>query len=189
MPDGGLPSAARRARDCRCCRGCCHTRGTLRAPAGELVNLGQLAVEYYLDHLHPDVVRQVLAPRRARAEPIGALLPAVCAHLRPFPYPYGTLALRILGKLGGRNRHFVSRPMALLADRAAAVAAVEQGLPALAIVCAWRGADPQAGGDDAAGADKADDDDAAAAAMPAAAAAAAARRGRRRRRRRVHGRR
>lgn len=32
-------------------------------------------------------------------------------HLRPAPYPYGLLTLRLLGKLGGKNRQFLREPM------------------------------------------------------------------------------
>jgi hypothetical protein len=35
------------------------------------------------------------------------LMRAICSHLKPAPYPYGMLALRILGKMGGRNRAFL----------------------------------------------------------------------------------
>ncbi|CAN0536412.1 unnamed protein product, partial [Ectocarpus sp. 12 AP-2014] len=38
---------------------------------------------------------------------------ALCANLRPAPFHYGTIALRLLGKLGGRNRRFLSEPMLL----------------------------------------------------------------------------
>ena len=109
------------------------------------------------------LARQALLAPRAHGGSLGALLPAVCAHLRPFPYPYGTLALRILGKLGGRNRHFISRPMALPAAPPGA-AAFERGEPALALACAWSAGDAGAsdsGGGDAAAAVNMSDDDAA----------------------------
>ena len=35
------------------------------------------------------------------------LMTALSKHLRPAPYPYGMLALRVLGKMGGRNRRFL----------------------------------------------------------------------------------
>jgi len=34
-------------------------------------------------------------------------------HLRPAPYPYGLLTLRLLGKLGGKNRQFLREPLQL----------------------------------------------------------------------------
>lgn len=36
-------------------------------------------------------------------------------HLRPAPYPYGLLTLRLLGKLGGKNRQFLREPMLICA--------------------------------------------------------------------------
>ena len=33
-----------------------------------------------------------------------SLMKALSIHLRPAPYPYGLLTLRLLGKLGGKNR-------------------------------------------------------------------------------------
>ncbi len=38
---------------------------------------------------------------------------ALTDHLRPAPYQYGLLTLRLLGKLGGRNRLFLQQPMDL----------------------------------------------------------------------------
>jgi hypothetical protein len=32
-------------------------------------------------------------------------------HLRPAPYPYGLLTLRLLGKLGGKNRKVLREPI------------------------------------------------------------------------------
>ena len=32
---------------------------------------------------------------------------ALTHHLRPAPYPYGLLTLRLLGKFGGKNRVFL----------------------------------------------------------------------------------
>jgi transformation/transcription domain-associated protein len=36
---------------------------------------------------------------------------ALVRHLRPAPYPYGLLTLRLLGKLGGKNRLFLRDPI------------------------------------------------------------------------------
>ena len=38
---------------------------------------------------------------------------ALTDHLRPAPYQYGLLTLRLLGKLGGKNRLFLQQPMDL----------------------------------------------------------------------------
>jgi len=39
------------------------------------------------------------------------LMQALSRHLRPAPYPYGLLTLRLLGKLGGKNRQFLREPL------------------------------------------------------------------------------
>ncbi len=39
------------------------------------------------------------------------LMLALTSHLRPAPYQYGILTLRLLGKLGGKNRLFLGEPM------------------------------------------------------------------------------
>lgn len=39
---------------------------------------------------------------------------ALWKHLKPPSYPHGTTALRILGKLGGRNQHFLLTPPKLV---------------------------------------------------------------------------
>jgi transformation/transcription domain-associated protein len=42
-----------------------------------------------------------------------SLMQSLSHHLRPAPYPYGLLTLRLLGKLGGKNRQFLRDPMQL----------------------------------------------------------------------------
>ena len=39
------------------------------------------------------------------------LMQALSIHLRPAPYPYGLLTLRLLGKLGGKNRRVLREPI------------------------------------------------------------------------------
>lgn len=39
------------------------------------------------------------------------LMQSLSRHLRPAPYPYGLLTLRLLGKLGGKNRQFLRDPI------------------------------------------------------------------------------
>lgn len=39
------------------------------------------------------------------------LMQSLSRHLRPAPYPYGLLTLRLLGKLGGKNRQFLRDPV------------------------------------------------------------------------------
>jgi hypothetical protein len=40
-----------------------------------------------------------------------SLMQSLSRHLRPAPYPYGLLTLRLLGKLGGKNRIFLRDPI------------------------------------------------------------------------------
>lgn len=53
--------------------------------------------------LYPDMSKQV--------DLFTALMQALSRHLRPAPYPYGLLTLRLLGKLGGKNREFLREPL------------------------------------------------------------------------------
>jgi len=76
---------------------------------GELAKLGLRALEHWVDQASPPELETMCASEADCAE----LMVAVCAHLRPSPYPYGTLAIRILGKLGGRNRTFLKDVMPL----------------------------------------------------------------------------
>jgi hypothetical protein len=52
-----------------------------------------------------------------QTELFASLMQALSRHLRPAPYPYGLLTLRLLGKLGGKNRQFLREPL-LLCDPA-----------------------------------------------------------------------
>ena len=54
-------------------------------------------------------------------------------HLRPAPYPYGLLTLRLLGKLGGKNRLWLGESIPALAD------ALKEGnsVPKLSIEGTW----------------------------------------------------
>lgn len=59
------------------------------------------------------------------------LMQSLSCHLRPAPYPYGLLTLRLLGKLGGHNRRFLREPL-LLTDRSDKVEVCE-----LMAECSW----------------------------------------------------
>jgi transformation/transcription domain-associated protein len=61
-----------------------------------------------------------------------SLMQALSCHLRPAPYPYGLLTLRLLGKLGGKNRQFLREPMRLPPTEE------KTGEPSLSIKCSWR---------------------------------------------------
>lgn len=65
--------------------------------SNELVSLGLRTLEFWIDTLHPEY----LGPMLDKIEE--DLMLALCQHLRPGSQ-FGQPALRILGKLGGRNR-------------------------------------------------------------------------------------
>jgi hypothetical protein len=49
--------------------------------------------------LYPELSKQ--------ADLLSSLMRSLSRHLRPAPYPYGLLTLRLLGKLDGKNRQFL----------------------------------------------------------------------------------
>ncbi|EPY52670.1 PIKK/TRRAP protein kinase Tra1 [Schizosaccharomyces cryophilus OY26] len=71
----------------------------------ELVNQGLRTFELFLDNLTPDFLDPIMAPI------IDELMDALWGHLQPLPYShqYSHNALRILGKLGGRNRKLLNK--------------------------------------------------------------------------------
>lgn len=77
---------------------------------GDLVNLGLRTLEFWVDNLNPDFLYPVMCQQ---PHVLTDLMTALCNHLRPAPYPFGMLALRLLGKLGGRNRRFLKEPISL----------------------------------------------------------------------------
>jgi transformation/transcription domain-associated protein len=81
----------------------------LESNSGDLVNLGLRTLEFWVDNLNP----LFLVPEISKqTEVFTSLMQALSRHLRPAPYPYGLLTLRLLGKLGGRNRQFLREPFA-----------------------------------------------------------------------------
>ena len=58
---------------------------------------------------------------------------ALTSHLRPAPYPYGLLTLRLLGKLGGKNRLWLGEAIPVPISNVCVVNEV----PVLAIRCEW----------------------------------------------------
>ncbi|EPX72752.1 transcription-associated protein [Schizosaccharomyces octosporus yFS286] len=71
----------------------------------ELVNQGLRTFELFLDNLTPDFLDPIMAPV------IDELMDALWSHLQPLPYShqYSHNALKILGKLGGRNRKLLKK--------------------------------------------------------------------------------
>lgn len=98
----------------------------LESDVGELVNLGYvsgntgdlfsqnvkslLTLEFWVDNLNPLFLYPELSKQ---IELFSNLMQALSRHLRPAPYPYGLPTLRLLGKLGGKNRQFLRFPMEL----------------------------------------------------------------------------
>jgi hypothetical protein len=60
--------------------------------------------------VNSDFLHQIL---RRQTSVSTDLMTALSNHLHPAPYPHGHIALRILGKLGGRNRHFLRDEISL----------------------------------------------------------------------------
>lgn len=74
---------------------------TLALSSGsDLIALGLRTLEFWVDTLQPDYLDRLLTA----VEP--GLTRALFRHVRPAPYPYGSAALRIFGKLGSRMRRF-----------------------------------------------------------------------------------
>lgn len=65
-------------------------------------------LEFWVDNLNPLYLYPECSKQK---ELFTCLMQALSRHLRPAPYPYGLLTLRLLGKLGGKNRLFLREPM------------------------------------------------------------------------------
>ncbi|KAK9457474.1 hypothetical protein V1511DRAFT_170812 [Dipodascopsis uninucleata] len=72
----------------------------------ELVSQGLRTLELCVDNLTPDYFDNVVEPV------IEEVMEALWTHLKPLPYPHqpSHTTLRILGKLGGRNRRYLQPP-------------------------------------------------------------------------------
>jgi hypothetical protein len=67
-------------------------------------------LEFWVDNLNP----LFLYPEMCKHTILfSSLMQSLSRHLRPAPYPYGLLTLRLLGKLGGKNREFLREPLLL----------------------------------------------------------------------------
>ena len=83
--------------------------------------------EFWLDNLNPDFLYPILSQNSCLLTDLMSIL---CSHLNPAPYPFGLIALRILGKLGGKNRKFLREPANISSH-------VTDGIPILNLVCQW----------------------------------------------------
>lgn len=78
----------------------------------DLVSQGLRTLELCVDNLTPDYFDNIIEPV------IDEVMEALWTHLKPLPYPHqpSHTTLRILGKLGGRNRRFLEPPKNLKND-------------------------------------------------------------------------
>ena len=76
----------------------------LQATDEQVIKLGLRTLEFWVDNLNPDY----LYPHLQCV--LCDLMRSLCSLLRPSPSPFGTMALNVLGKLGGRNRRFLYLP-------------------------------------------------------------------------------
>lgn len=77
---------------------------------GELAYLGLRTLEFWVDNLNPDFLYPIMT---SQDRLLTEIIEALDTHLIPPPYPYGELAMRILGKIGGRNRQYIMDPLNL----------------------------------------------------------------------------
>ncbi|TMW68827.1 hypothetical protein Poli38472_006295 [Pythium oligandrum] len=77
---------------------------------GELAYLGLRTLEFWVDNLNPDFLYPIMT---SQDRLLTEIIEALNTHLMPPPYPYGELSMRILGKIGGRNRQYLMDPLDL----------------------------------------------------------------------------
>eukprot|EP00956_Cyclotella_meneghiniana_P027771 scaffold63107_cov81-Cyclotella_meneghiniana.AAC.1 len=85
----------------------------LQSNRGNLVDLAMRTLELWVDNLDPDFVYPILAQD---SDTLNSLMVSLAEHLKPSPYPYGMLCLRLLGKLGGKNRLFLNEVVSLASN-------------------------------------------------------------------------
>jgi len=103
----------------------------LESDSGDLVNLGLRTLEFWVDNLNPDFLFPEITKQ---PELFVSLMKSLSSHLRPAPYLYGLLTLRLLGKLGGKNRRVLREPMDV-----ANGTAVEEFETSSRVQCHWDG--------------------------------------------------
>ena len=108
---------------------------SLRSENGDLVNLGLRTLEFWIDNLNPEFLFPILSKQSVI---FVDLMTSLSNHLQPAPYPYGLLTLRLLGKLGGKNRMFLREPFEQLNTNSS----LRRQLDVLAIDCVWDNTKP-----------------------------------------------
>lgn len=101
----------------------------LQSESGDLVNLGLRTLEFWIDNLNPTYLYPILS---TQTEVLVELMTALTQHLRPAPYPYGLLTLRLMGKLGGKNRLWLKETMNITDNPNS-----DHGGRLLSIECEW----------------------------------------------------
>lgn len=82
-----------------------------------------------MDNLNPEFLYPELSKQ---SDLFIQLMRALSTHLRPAPYPYGLLTLRLLGKLGGKNRRVLREPMDVCEPRK-----FEEAASHFLVECSW----------------------------------------------------
>ena len=94
----------------------------------ELVSTGLKTLELWVDHLNPEFLWPIISSPDVHRP----LLAALTALMQPPPAQYGQDAVKVLGKLGGRNRRFMLQPPTLDAS------AFTGSAPGLSLPLQWR---------------------------------------------------
>jgi hypothetical protein len=110
---------------------------SLQSENGDLVNLGLRTLEFWIDNLNPEFLYPILSKQSVV---FVELMTSLSKHLQPAPYPYGLLTLRLLGKLGGKNRRFLREPF----EQHSAYSRLRRQLDVLAIDFVWDETEPLA---------------------------------------------
>jgi transformation/transcription domain-associated protein len=84
-------------------------------------------LEFWVDNLSADFLYPILSQDE---DLFADLMSTLSTHLQPAPYQYGLLTLRLLGKLGGKNRTFLQSPMNIGKDHG-------QSENVVSVWCSW----------------------------------------------------
>lgn len=82
-----------------------------------LPGLALRTLDYWIENWSIDYVYPILEGQPGL---LTEMMSGICLHLKPAPYPHGSVAVRVLGKLGGRNKHFLREIYPAYADYSAA---------------------------------------------------------------------
>ena len=79
----------------------------LKSVHSELITLALRTLEFWIDNLNTEFLYPIMSRKPILLDLMGALTDL----LKPKPANYGTTALRILGKMGGKNRIYLTNPV------------------------------------------------------------------------------